>query len=256
MRLRKPIFSVLTLAVALRLAWAVDIDPQQYLENIRILASDQMKGRATGTPELDKAAEYIAEQFRSFGLKPPPGNGYLQSFEVTVSAQPGAANRFEYAEGTKKTSLRFDEEFRPLSFSSAGVVSGQVVFAGYGITAREYGYDDYAGVDARNKLVLILRHEPQEFDDESVFGGKTYTNHAQYESKAVNARRHGASAVILAGDSPSHRGNRDELEAFSQTVGPGDLGIPFVEVKAEVAERWLGSTGRSLERIVKGINNT
>ncbi len=60
-----------------------------------------------------------------------------------------------------------------------------MVFAGYGITAPEYNYDDYAGLDVKDKIVIVLRHEPQEFDEKSVFAGKVYTRHAQTEFKAV-----------------------------------------------------------------------
>ena len=71
-------------------------------------------------------------------------------------------------------------------------MEGGVVFAGYGITAPEYNYDDYAGLDAKGKFVLVLRHEPQEYDEKSVFAGKVYTEHAQFFSKASNAKAHGA----------------------------------------------------------------
>jgi hypothetical protein len=253
-RLRKPFLSLVALLAALRLAAAVEVDPQQYLEDIKYLASEQLKGREDGTPELDQAADYIARQFRAFGLRPVRDDSYYQRFQVTISARPGKANRLEYGEGPRKTTLKFDGEFRPLSLSSNGKVSGQVVFAGYGITAPEYDYDDYAGIDVRDKLVLILRHEPQEFDENSVFGGRVYTNHAQVESKAVNAKLHGARAVIFASDQPTHPNDSDELEKLGRAVGPGSPGIPFVQVKAEVAQRWLKLAGHSLEEVVKAID--
>ncbi len=75
-----------------------------------------------------------------------------------------------------------------------------MVFAGYGITAPEYNYDDYKGIDVNGKIVLIMRHEPQEFDEKSIFSGKVYTQHSQFWSKASNAKMHGASGVILMND--------------------------------------------------------
>jgi hypothetical protein len=252
---RKPLLSLAALAAALRLVAAVQIDANQYLEDIKYLASDQLKGREDGTPELDKAGEYIAKQFRSFGLRPAGDGGrYLQPFQVTTSTRPGQANRFVYSEGPHQASLKFDTEFRPLSLSANGNAAGQVVFAGYGITAPEYGYDDYSGLDVRNKLVLILRHEPQEFDEKSIFAGRIYTNHAQVESKAVNARAHGASAVVFVSDSPTHHSESDDIEKLGRAVGPGDAGIPFVQVKTQVADEWLRLAGHSLEEVVKGID--
>ncbi len=254
MRLRKPILPVIVLAAVACLADAADIDASRFLENIKVLASEQMQGRADGRPELDAAAEFIAGQFRAFGLQPVGGDGYLHSFPIIVDASPGEANQLGYWEGPRRISLKLDEEFRPFSFSASGSVSGEVVFAGYGITAPEYGYDDYAGLNVKDKLVLVLRHEPREFDPESVFSGKIYTDHAQIESKALNAKLHGARAVLFTNDQPTHPSEPDELAEFSRNPGPPCAGIPFVQVKADVADHWLRLGGHSLEEAVSAID--
>jgi hypothetical protein len=254
MTLRKSILFLISLFVALRSFSAVEIDPKRYLEHVKYLASEELKGRGSGSAELEKAAEYIARQFESIGLEPVDGNSYFQPFKVTTNARLGSGNHFEYTDGRQKTRLKFDEEFRPLNFSGSGRLTGAVVFAGYGITAREYNYDDYAGIDAKGKVVLILRHEPQEFDENSVFGGKVYTSHAQFESKAVNAKFHGARAVIFINDRPNHTGDADELEKFSRAVGPASPGIPFVQLKAEVVERWLERVNKSLEQLIEAVD--
>src|SRR5882724_3546707 len=230
------------------------LDPQHYLAHVKFLASDVLRGRATGTPELEKAAAYIAKQFKASGLQPLDGKGYLQAFPVTTNAKLGTNNRFEYTENGKATTLKYEEEFIPFNFSSRAKVSGSVVFVGYGITAREYNYDDYAGVDVKDKLALVLRHEPQEFDEKSVFSGKVYTEHSQFFSKVVNAKNHGARGVILINDRASHRGDADQLEAFGKTAGPADGGIPFVQIKAEVAERWISGAGKNLDDIAADID--
>jgi hypothetical protein len=87
-----------------------------------------------------------------------------------------------------------------------------------------------------------------------VFGGKVYTNHAQIESKAVNAKRHGASALILVSDTPTHRGSFDQLDKLGPALGPDSAGIPFVEMKAEVAEKWLALGGQSIEGEIQAID--
>lgn len=229
---------------------AAQFDAARYLEHIKFLSSDELKGRGTGTPGLEKAAAYIAGQFRAAGLKPPNGSDYFQRFPVTVNARLGPNNRFEYSLQGKSRALKLQDEFVPFNFSSSGKVSGEVVFAGYGITAPEYNYDDYAGLDVRNKLVLILRHEPQENDEKSPFAGKAYTRHAQFDSKAINAKMHGALGVILIND-PAHS---DELEKFSNAVAPANPGIPFVQVKAAVAEEWIRAAGRDLKQIYEEID--
>ncbi|HSW51221.1 MAG TPA: M28 family peptidase, partial [Bryobacteraceae bacterium] len=250
----KPIFALAVLLLALLPASAADIDAAKYLENVKVLASDQMKGRANGGRELDEAAQYIASQFRSFGLRPLAGDSFLLPFPIITEASVGTENRLTYWEGTTPTSLALNEEFRPLSLSASGTVSGEVVFAGYGISAREYGYDDYTGIDVKGKLVMVLRHEPQEYDQNSIFSGKLYTNHAQLQSKALNAKRHGATAVLFVSDKPTHPNETQSLTDFAGGAGPPSPGIPFVEVRADVADRWMQLAGQSLAKVVEAVD--
>ena len=229
-------------------------DAERYLNHIKYLASPEMRGRESGSPELEKAAQYIAGQFKADGLKPPDGQNYLQAFEVTTSAKAGKSNRLDFAIGGETQSLQANKDFVPFSFSARGKASGGVVFAGYGITAPEYNYDDYAGMDVKGKFVLILAHEPQEYDEKSVFDGKVYTDHSQYYSKAANARRHGAAGVILINDLINHKASADELEAFGSAAGPTDAGILFVQVKIQVVEPWFKAEGKDLMDLERGID--
>ncbi len=235
---------------------AADLSPDEYLGYVKFLAADNMRGRATGSPELEKAADFIAGRFKAFGLKPVEGDSYFQSFEVTTSARLGSKNNLAAVSGGKRTRLKFQRDFVPLNLSSKGKVSGGVVFAGYGITAPEYNYDDYASLDVKNKIVLILRHEPQEFDEKSVFDGKVYTAHAQIFAKAANAKMHGARAILMVNDVAAHPSDPDQLEKFGETSGPGNAGIAFVQVRAEVADQWLEASGQSLEKLQAEIDKT
>ena len=234
--------------------FAASLSPTEYIGYVKYLASPEMRGRETGSPELEKAAGFIRDQFRSMNLKPLDGTSYYQDFEVTTSAKLGSKNEISYANGKKKTSLGYQQDFVPLNLSAAGKVSGSVVFAGYGITAPEYNYDDYAGLDAKDKIVLVLRHEPQEFDEKSIFDGKVYTQHSQIFAKAVNAKMHGAKAVLLINDVGAHSGEPDQLEKFGSTSGPANAGIDFAQVKAEAANKWLELAGKKLETIEAAID--
>lgn len=230
-------------------AASIDIVPSKYLDHVKYLASDELKGRGNGTPELDKAAKYLAAQFKAIGIKPAFDGSYLQPFPLTTNAKLGDNNRFVDTTGKK---LALDKDYTPLNFSSSGKVSGDVVFAGYGITAAEYNYDDYAGIDVKGKIVLLLRYEPQETDEKSVFLGKNPTRHATLADKATNAKMHGAKGVVMIQNRATHP--EDKLERFGRTAGPNEAGIPFVMAKAGIGEAWIEASGRKLADVIAAID--
>src|SRR5271154_4057407 len=225
---------------------AADISPKTYLADVQYLASPELKGRATGSPEIEKAAHYIESQFRSFGLKPPAGKDYEQAFPVAIGAHLGPGNHMRYAEPGEDAALAPERDFVPFSFSSNGKLDVPVVFAGYGITDKEKHYDDYAGIDVSGKIVLILRHEPNE--------GQTPSEHASFAEKAVNAKMHGAKGVILINDLAAHAGKPDTIEKFARISGPSDAGVFFVQVRVAVASKWFHAEGLDLQKIAGEMN--
>ena len=231
------------------LAAETRVAPQIYLDHVKFLASDDLKGRATGTPELEKAAKYIAGKFKSYGLQPVAGS-YYQTFQVTTQTKIGDATHVAYSLGGASTALKLKEGFQVVGASGSGAFSGPVVFAGYGITAPEYGYDDYAGFDVKDKVVMIWRYEPQQNDEKSKFAGRNDTAHSQLVNKGINARMHGAKAVILV--NPSFNRTDDPLDTFSQSGGQAS--IPFVQVRAEDAGQWFKAAGKSVKEVGEGID--
>lgn len=157
------------------------------------LADDAMRGR--GALENERAADWLEDRLRAFGYGPLPG-------------QPGLSIPFSlWREGfvAEGTDLRIGDrvfaggtDLRPFSFSDAGVVEADVVFAGYGITSPEDGWDDYAGLDVAGRLVLVLRHAPHE--DEGRFDRR----HSFFGTKAKNAAAHGARGMLLVTDPLLH----------------------------------------------------
>ena len=230
------------------------VDPNLYLNDVKYLASPELKGRATGSPELETAARYLAGKYREFGLKPADGKSYLQSFPVTTEAKLGPRNRLNFTDNGHATALANARDYTPISFSSTGKFSGTVVFVGYGITAPEYRYDDYAGLDVKGKVVLVMRHEPQENDEKSVFAGKALTPHALFTNKAANAKMHGAVAMILIDDHANHPAEPSELVKFGSTEGPKDAGLEVVQVKEERVDGWFKDAGKSLDKLEAQID--
>ncbi len=248
------LFSALLLAAPAARLGTGEINAQRYIEDVRFLASENLKGRGTGTPELEKAAKYIGQQFHKAGLQPIDGKSYLQAFTVSTNSHLGALNKLEYSVGSENHSLKMGQDFTPFNFSGNGKVSGEVVFAGYGITAREYNYDDYANVNVKDKIVLVLRHEPQEFDAGSSFEGKAYTEHSQLFSKAANAKFHGARAILFVNDAATHSGSDDHLEKFGAEVSPASPGLPFLQVRVDVVEKWFAAAGKTMPGVIEQID--
>lgn len=231
------------------------IDAQRYLENIKYLASPDLKGRATGTPEIEKAARYIAARFEKFGLVPAGGSkSYLQAYKINTSSKLGTRNQFSVTQKGKRRSMKVGADFNPFYFSGSGHASGPIVFAGYGITAPEYDYDDYAGLDVKDKIVLVLRREPQEKDSQSKWQGVGMTSHASFESKVVNAKQHGAAALILINNVIANPSEAGDLQGFTRMSGPDDAGIPYIQLKAPLTDEWFEAAGKPLKAIVEGID--
>jgi hypothetical protein len=231
-----------------------DLQPDKYLAHIKYLASPELKGRLTGSPELEKAAAYIARQFHSAGLK-PVGGSYLQEFEITAHTALGAGNKLTLIISQRVRELWDERDFAPLNLSTNGQTLGPLVFAGYGITAPEYHYDDYEKVDARGKIVLLLRHEPQESDDKSVFAGKNYTIHSELASKVANAKLHGAAAVLLVNDLPNHPGDDDRLDKFTPAISTEDYGLPVAQISVKYADELLATAQKDLPGLIKAIDS-
>ena len=247
--------ALLLTCVVFPAAQAADaIQVRRYISDIKHLTSKEFKGRASGSPELDKAARFLAREFQRAGLRPLGGESFLQPFPVSEKSIIGPRNSLSFTVAEKQTHLKLGEGFAPFGFSSAARAEGMVVFAGYGITAPECRYDDYAGIDVRGKIALILRHEPQEFDSESVFEGRVYSEHSQLFSKALNARAHGAIAVLYVNDTASHAS--DTLEKFVSLPGPADAGIPFVQIASEHVDAWFEASGRQLKKVQEEIDQT
>jgi hypothetical protein len=175
----------------------------------RYLASEKLEGRGPGTHGIDLAAVYIAEEFKNAGLKMDLYDGQaFQKFNITVGAKlgPTEKNRIELigapasdGKDQKKISLKFGADFTPLALGGSAKFDAPLVFAGYGITAKKEKYDDYAGIDVKEKAVIVLRHQPQRANPHGLFGPHDSV-YAPLSRKVSNAYEHGAAAIIFCSD--------------------------------------------------------
>ncbi len=227
--------------------------------HVEVLAADGMAGRETGEPGVARAEEHVGRAFEAYGLTPLPGEeGFFLGFDLYRRDFAPHKLALTLEAGGAAHTARPGVDFRPFAFSAAGEVEAEVVFAGYGITAPEHDWDDYAGLDVAGKLVLVLRHEPRESDPQSVFAGAELTEHAQFLSKAENAREHGAAGILVATD-PLHHEAGDDLRLGRGLAlrpprrGAEDGTLPAVHVARHLAETLAGERGlAALQRAVDG----
>ena len=226
-------------------------DPHRYLDDIKALTVPAMEGRGAGTKGLTRAQHLLEKRYKSLGLEPAGTNGYLQPFTVITGAQLKGKNELVVTTGGQKHELKSKQDFVPFNFSSSGSAHGPLVFAGYGVTAEEFQYDDYAGIDVKDKIVVVIRYEPSSFAVKA--GNQGMTRHSQLVTKAINARNHGAKALILVNGKLGD-GEEDLLTRFGSVSGPEDTGIIFAQVKNAVADGWLKAAGKSLADLQDQIN--
>jgi Zn-dependent M28 family amino/carboxypeptidase len=253
MKLRRILFAV-SLAAILAGSWTSieQADSTRYLNDIKALASPEMEGRGAGTKGLARAEHLIEKRYKELHLGPAGVNGYAQPFTVVTGARLKSDNRCTSTDGSSRKDLKPEQDFVPFSFSSSGQVDAGMVFAGYGATADEFHYDDYAGLDVKDKIVVVLRYEPAGFAEKG--GNHGNTQHAQLITKAINARNHGAKAIVVLNGNLDN-GEEDLLTRFGSVSGPEDVGIVMVQVKNAAAEAWFQSAGKSLKGVQLQIDH-
>jgi aminopeptidase YwaD len=227
-----------------------EVTKEELRAHVKYLASDELEGRKAGSAGADKAAEYIANEFSLDGLAPMGNRGtYFQRFDFVAGVKLGTKNNCSVVEQGKERALILNEQYRPLGFSSNDTFSGDVVFAGYGISAPDKNYDDYNGLDVKNRAVVILRYAPttdstrNEFDQ---FSSLRY--------KASKAKELGAKALIVVTgplDSDS-----DELMKLSYDQAIGNAGLPAVCITRAAADGFLQSAGTTIKKLQDEIVNS
>ncbi|MCR4439299.1 MAG: M20/M25/M40 family metallo-hydrolase [bacterium] len=261
--------SVACLAILLlSTAWAQITVPPAGLSSITspeiyahaaFLAADEMKGRDTPSPELTRAAQYIAAEFAQYGLSPVGANGsFLVPFRMERIAL-SSPNSLVVIEAGGEREFRIKEDFVPIHLSGSRQAEGPVAFAGYGITAPEFGYDDYRDLDASGKFVLLMSQEPQEKDSTSIFDGAKDTEYCKVLTKAQIAIDHGAVGLLLVRNPNNSRFrrppnvwpelmNRPPADARPPlTLAGGQEGrLVAAYVGRDFAEYLLASSGKTL----------
>ena len=221
--------------------------------HVKYLASDELEGRGSGTEGNRKAALYIADHMREYGLKPAGDSGtYYQSFDFISAVKLGRNNRCSIegaAVGTDTQTLTLDTDFRPLGFTTNDSITAPIVFVGYGISAPDDKFDEYKDIDVNGKIIVALRYGPDGSSPHSQF--YKYTS---FRDKARTAREHGAKAIIII-PGPIDEAE-DELIKLSYDQSFASSGIMAVSMKRAVIEPLFKAQGKELKTVQEQINDT
>jgi Zn-dependent M28 family amino/carboxypeptidase len=209
--------------------------------HVQTLASEKFAGREAGSAGERLAADYIASQLSRAGARPLPGrNDMFVPFTFTAGSRDGGSRAV-----VGSTTFATATDVIALSFSDDGEVTGPVVFAGYGIVvpeAQNFGYDSYATLDVKDKIVVVLRYFPEDADQKT---RGILARYADLRYKAMAARQRGARAIVVVTGPRSPNAGQTVPMSFDTALAGS--GIPAASVSAAVAAALFTGAPKTLQ---------
>ena len=223
--------------VVIAVAAALHAQASKTRAHVETLASARLEGRLAGSNGERLAGDYIVAELEKIGAKPLPGQqDFRLPFEFTAGTKDSGSTislRFDPKNGVEGGVVFGRNQARALSFSDNGDVEAPVVFAGYGIVVPEsqgFGYDSYATLDVKDKIVVVLRYFPEDAEQKT---RGILARYADLRYKAMAARQHGAKAMIVVTGPRSP--NAGELAPMTFDTAIAGSGIVAISVTGEVA---------------------
>lgn len=255
-----PLLSIVALTFVVALAQqpsASNPSVDRLRQVVTYLASDPLDGRRTGTAGATEAANFIAGEFKRLGLRPittglTRGSSaplYLQSFPYVSRVELGKNNLFFLNPGKADDMMQFKvgEDWMPLGFSTNGSINkAEYVFAGYGISAGELKYNDYALSDAKGRVAVVFAGTPDGDNPHGLFGAV-----GQTRFKAAAARAAGARALLIISDEAKLKDDRLSRLTYDNA---GEAGIPVLVISQNLAAKLLGAVDHPLSEYQKAAD--
>lgn len=220
------------------------IKPESLKEHIQHLASDELEGRFTGSNGNILAADYILDNFKDAGLLPLFDKSYTQSTTIISGVDYGSNNNFSAQLGDEKVEIVTYHQYLVLPFSDNISYSGEVVFAGYGISATDKNYNNYENIDVTDKAVLIFKGTPDSDNPHSEL-----TRFSSARAKVSTAKEKGVKLVIFISD------NEENIKSVRYDYGGISKEIGILEVNKKTADKFLIQNNTSVKEISDKIQN-
>jgi len=250
------------LLLLLASAYGQDLSGARIRAHVKFLSSDLLEGRGVGTRGGELATEYIAAQLALAGAKPAGDNGtYFQKVSL-VGVEPLATSKLEASSKGRVASFKWLDDFvgSTLGQKTLDEFDVETIFVGHGITAPEYQWDDYAGIDVRGKIVVLFTNEPPS-NDPKFFGGKALTYYGRWTYKYEQAARKGAlGCIIVHTDGTAGYGwdvvrNSWSKEDPQVKLAPGQRDLAFAGwVSRSSGEKLFGLAGKTLDEMLKSAD--
>lgn len=226
-----------------------EITKQEIQDHINYLASDELEGRFSGSAGERLAGDYIAKEFESYGLKKMFGSSYFQEFDFTSNIELGENNSLSIKTSDGTVDLKINDDFVTAPFSGNFNFEGDLVFVGYAISSDKIDYDDFAGVDVNNKIVIAMRYNPDNDSTKSEFDA-----FSALRRKASTAKEKGAKAIVFVnGYKPAED---DKLIEFRYDRSSGIEDFAAVHVKRDIIDNLLKANGKDFKEVQETIDNT
>ena len=229
------------------------ITAKEITGHISYLASDAMKGRAGGSKEIMAAANYIKDQFKLFGLKPMFKNSFFQEYSFVSDVKVSKRNVLAFKVNGKEIKLSYGTDFITAPFSGTVKLNSKLVFAGYGISAPKLNYDDYKNLDVKDKIVVVMRNNPEYDNPHSQFD-----KFSSLRSKAAVAKEKGAKGIIFV-NGPLPKDSDDELARLKYDRAGGIKDFSVIHVKRNLIDQLFNAEHINFEqhqKIMKDSNKT
>ena len=215
--------------------------------HINYLASDELKGRESGSKEIFEAAEYIADEFAEYGLKPAFDGDYFQEYPFVKSIELTDNNSLTFTENGNEIIPKLREDYITVPFSGNTNINAKLVFTGFGISAVDLNYDDYEGIDVKDKIVIVFRNTPEPNVPHSEFDA-----YSPLRKKSAVARDKGASAIIFINPYDENK-TSDDLVEFNFDRGGSMTDFAVLSIKRNIIENILSDEGFNLQLIYNKI---
>ncbi len=226
------------------------ITSEEIKEHIKFLASDELKGRFSGSPEERIAGDYIKRDFEYNGLKPAFSESYFQEFPFIEKIELTDNNKMELGISGEIKSLVLYKDFITMPFSGKGKFDSELIFAGYGISAPKLNYDDYEGIDVTGRIVVVMRYHPEHDSSKSSFDRLS-----SFRQKAITAKEKGAAGIIFVnGFLPKN--DDDNLASLRYDGASGMKDFSVFHVKREFIDHLCKSNGLNLAELQNKIDSS